>query len=523
MIPSEHLKDAMSAINDHVRDLEEQLAASQARVAELEAISQDGMPAGWVLTRSEHDPWWFVRGPNAELVNYGFPSRWEAVETAKRHAEERCAVLRLQELGRVEAQRDAAREEARQAQARVKELEQRVDGLDFMLRDAEAECERLRAIVSDARCAVLCMRVSGTFGRSQRRELLDRIDAALAGASAPPEDLRQYLANGPPTLTAEEQAFADDLASAPPVRDESVPPPGWHWAGVDGRYVCRGSSVMSPRSYKLAEAWACYDVEHGYAPVSAPQEPASGDGAPDAESDAEAAWKHAAQYWLREYNRLARKHGEYVHPGEAQEPAPAASPSEPACIVCGNGFDAWVCAGQPSGGCEFSTRPCYGSIHDQSMARGERLSMFAHDECMARMQARLFRVVEQEHPAEPCVIAWTPDYCCDYDDRQPIEIIAGAAPSEPTRAQVPTRESEDAVEGKLPAVPPLPDGWQKHDRRPHEPWTTYSSGRGDDGSYHEIELFDDGTIDIAGCMDDFMASDVFAVLSHHLARKAADQ
>lgn len=68
-------------------------------------------------------------------------------------------------------------------------------------------------------------------------------------------------------LAEAEQTLAG--ASQPVVepRDETKPPPGWHWAGVDGRRVSRGATLAHPQhSYDVAEAWKLYDAEHGYAP-----------------------------------------------------------------------------------------------------------------------------------------------------------------------------------------------------------------------------------------------------------------
>jgi hypothetical protein len=120
------------------------------------------------------------------------------------------------------------------------------------------------------------------------------------------------------------------------------------------------------------------------------------------------------------------------------EAPPAGEPTpDPVCLLCVGAFT-WVGAAQPNSGCEFSTRPCYGSIYDQSMAKGERLSAFVHDECMAAAQGRLHRVIERARPAdEATVLAWSPEYCCDYDDREPLfpdpPLAAQPAPASPPR------------------------------------------------------------------------------------------
>lgn len=63
-------------------------------------------------------------------------------------------------------------------------------------------------------------------------------------------------------------------AAPAPVRDETVPPPGWRWCSGD--HMVRQGVVQrreTPRT-KLAEAWVIYDREHGYPPAAAaPAEP----------------------------------------------------------------------------------------------------------------------------------------------------------------------------------------------------------------------------------------------------------
>lgn len=69
----------------HLRRFET-AAEHDAFVAARVAAAKGEPPPGWEVMYSGHGPWWFVRGPDGELANYMFPSRCEAVETAKVHA-----------------------------------------------------------------------------------------------------------------------------------------------------------------------------------------------------------------------------------------------------------------------------------------------------------------------------------------------------------------------------------------------------------------------------------------------------
>jgi hypothetical protein len=183
MIPSEHLKDAMSAINDHVRDLEEQLAASQARTENLDA--------------------------DRRMINSALVER------------------------------------------------------DAQLAASEAECERLRAALADIRTWTVA-------GFQDQSTLVDHIDAALAGASAPHDPFVDACLRRDTNEVMRLAYEAATQLSAPPVRDERVPPPGWYPYKSDGQWA--GWARGALRVGTLRSAWTQYDAEHGYAPRT--QEPA---------------------------------------------------------------------------------------------------------------------------------------------------------------------------------------------------------------------------------------------------------
>jgi hypothetical protein len=375
MIPSEHLKDAMSAINDHVRDLEEQLAASQARVA------ADG-----------------------ELIKYWVENFGDAQRI--RH--------------RLESELDAAREEARQAQARVQELESELatekrwhdratEGMEHNAdvgdaalaklaaaqeecriannarNSAEWECERLRAALADIRTWTIA-------GFQDQSTLVDHIDTALAGASAPPvrdesgetiANMREWLARG----TGEWATFSRNAVRAV-------------LAAIDAPRTQEPAPAASPEDEQRHGQWLW---NHAMAVFPECIEPIRGTESDCFYDD------RKAKLFLQALVRLAGA-------------APAASPSEPDLrseLQWVANWLAWLL-----GEVANDTPPFTPAFLRKEMLEG--LSIIR-------------------------------------------EALAGAAPSEPTRAQVPARESEedrifrefdDMVEGKLPAVPPLPDGWR---------------------------------------------------------------
>lgn len=87
------------------------------------------------------------------------------------------------------------------------------------------------------------------------------------------EALAKHIAivQGGTTICQRCTARAAAPAVSPPLRDESVPPPGWTWwrlpleHGKRQRVVVRveGGPIRT-----LAKAWAQYDSEHGYAPAA---------------------------------------------------------------------------------------------------------------------------------------------------------------------------------------------------------------------------------------------------------------
>ncbi len=134
--------------------------------------------------------------------------------------------------------------------------------------ELKQECERLRAHCEQAR------RTLHLDNMGAREIALSCLNAALAGASAGPSQA-PLVVKGTDT--------------------------------VDGR-------TCTVEGYVIGDVLHVCKVDFADA---APQEPAP----PRDESAELAAWKYAGRYWLREYNRLARKHGEYVAP-EGDAPAP---------------------------------------------------------------------------------------------------------------------------------------------------------------------------------------------------------
>jgi hypothetical protein len=548
------LKDENRRLADALADSEVQLAASQARVAEMDPT--DGrtrcMKCHAVIVGSLDSifPWWC---------------------SAK--CRDACDIHRAHMLA--VAERNAAREEARRlqqqfadSQAECERIIAHANGLQSSLETAdeattamlnraelaEQECERLRAaLVAIDQSALNPLRFAWysaevvAVKRTAMNEAVQACESALG-----------------------EQPFSHDTAlagaSAPPVRDESVPPPGWYWAGVDGRYVCRGSGVMSPRSYKLAEAWACYDAEHGYAPRT--QEPAptcmycDGKGrcpngglcVPCEGSGAETVL-HAV---LCEVSRVAESTDDAMDvtaelrgivtraiEGRAltQEPAPAASPSEPSSLVAtlhtvarhhaeraSHGGASWEFHARAQTACldaaallaaAAPSEPTRAQPQDEDAAvkwmeeMNECLGGFEklHYDLQAERDASVRAQVESEIAAwmTECANAeqmvgqtYTAGALSDYRQR----VLAGAYRKP---AAEPTREFDDAVEGKPPAVPPLPDGWTERERP--DGAMEYENGC----SCVLVRI--DGVVYVQSTL----ASSVHAVLSHHLARKAADQ
>jgi hypothetical protein len=89
-------------------------------------------------------------------------------------------------------------------------------------------------------------------------------------ADAMEAEAREQTADGRLSRAAVLQDWAARIRAMAPARDESVPPPGFAaqlapWSGTLECY-CRGKA----RVRTLAEAWAIYDREHGYAPTVPP-------------------------------------------------------------------------------------------------------------------------------------------------------------------------------------------------------------------------------------------------------------
>jgi hypothetical protein len=89
-------------------------------------------------------------------------------------------------------------------------------------------------------------------------------------ADAMDAEAREQTADGRLSRAAVLQDWAARIrAMAPPARDESVPPPGWRWVAVSPCPIVQAHQNVQPIANivaPLAEAWAIYDREHGYAP-----------------------------------------------------------------------------------------------------------------------------------------------------------------------------------------------------------------------------------------------------------------
>jgi hypothetical protein len=79
-------------------------------------------------------------------------------------------------------------------------------------------------------------------------------------ADAMEAEAREQTADGRLSRAAVLQDWAARIRAMAPARDESVPPPGWNEMHTS-RNVERGERICS-----LANSWAIYDGEHGYAP-----------------------------------------------------------------------------------------------------------------------------------------------------------------------------------------------------------------------------------------------------------------
>lgn len=209
-------------------------------------------------------------------------------------------------------------------------------------------------------------------------------------------------------------------------RDESVPPPGWHWYQFrDGSTndVCVARNGTTSPGFTLAYAWDRYNAEHGHAPASPPATPAtSPEGGPSPECEGwSARWcpmcgdcKCSEEQWERGvYERTCALHG--CDSQHAREAAPA--PSEPCRSALSSN--------------DSDTEQVAAALGDARLAGGLSPDYYhVANEALTRIHARLVRGATVDHgqetPSERCEEHGGPmRTCLDKRHYQPVLCFCG--------------------------------------------------------------------------------------------------